>query len=258
MMRAAPLLLPPAAVHAARVRTPLPARRARAAPLPPPQQLRRLSFVLHRSASLRLPRRATPARLRCRCSALSDDDLAAVQCWPEAQARAYAPHELLRAAVQLTDGAARRNASYLHAAALPVAALLTRCAPALRWAELQKRGHGRHRVVLDTPRCDNNDNDADTDAARTEDGDAVPAPLDEGAAARRRLLRLLDALEAAAPAVLRGSQNKDNANATKRASVHQLTERVGTLAMFAVHVPDEAWAQPPETWTPRKSHRCAQ
>jgi hypothetical protein len=251
-MRAAPLLLQPPAARATRVRTPLPARCARAAPPPPQLRARRLLFSVHRSASLRPPpRRAAPSRTRC--SALSDDALADVQRWPEAQARAYAPHELLRAALQLSDGAARRDVSYLHAPSLPAAALLTRCAPALRWAELQKRGHGRHRVVLDTPRCDNNNDHAG--ALRADDGSAAPAPPDEGAAARGRLLCLLDALEAAAPEVLRGRQN--NANATKQPSVHQLTERVGTLAAFAAHVSDEAWAQPPETWTPHKKHRCA-
>ncbi len=69
---------------------------------------------------------------------------------------------------------------------------------------------------------------------------------------QRRLLRLLDAVEAAAPDVLCGSAR------TKRtaASVRALAQRTCTLAAFAAHVPDEAWVHAPETWTPRKSHGC--
>jgi hypothetical protein len=80
---------------------------------------------------------------------------------------------------------------------------------------------------------------------------AAPKPLAaDVAAAQTRLLRLMDALEAAAPAILRGSEDK-------KPSLHHLTERAGTLAAFAAHVPEETWAQPPETWSPHKKHRCA-
>jgi hypothetical protein len=90
------------------------------------------------------------------------------------------------------------------------------------------------------------------------------------AALRARLLRLLDALEAACPAVLRGADGaaiesdallapERNKALLKRiqASMHHCFRRVNAVATFAACVPDSDWAQPPEMWRPSSSTKCA-
>jgi hypothetical protein len=96
-------------------------------------------------------------------------------------------------------------------------------------------------------------------------GDAPAA-----AALRARLLRLLDALQAACPAVLRGADGaaiesdallapERNKALLKRiqSTMHHCFRRVNALATFAACVPDSDWTQPPEMWRPSSSTKCA-
>jgi hypothetical protein len=222
--------LQPAAARAVCTRTPLQLR----APLQLPAH--RLAVGLRRSASLP-PRSTASVRTRVRAGSLPDDVLADVQRPVNEQARKYAPHELLRAALQLSDVAHRGAAHQLHVRSAPLAILLLQGNaphwPSGAWRYFEHAG--RRDLVMH--------------AAWHHDDEPQ---LYEAAAARRRLLRLLDAAEAVAPSILRGKTGHK-----KPLSKQRVIERVGALAAFAMHVPDEAWAQPPETWTPPAAQRCA-
>jgi hypothetical protein len=222
---------------------------ARAAP-PPPQQLRtqlrtrQLASGVHRAVLLPLPRGRAPARQPARAASLPDDVLQDMQLPPHRQKRAYLPHEMLRAAVQLSDAArGGKNTLHMRVSVDHAAPLLLGC-KALLLCHSRAANDGVD-VVLEATHHSGNG------ASQGDDSSAAPTPLmHDVAAAQTRLLRLLDALEAAAPAILRGSEDK-------KPSLHHLTERVGALAAFAAHVPDDAWVNAPETWTPHKKHRCA-
>jgi hypothetical protein len=226
-------------------------RAAGACAAPPPQQqlrtqlrTRQLASGVHRGVLLPLPRGKAPARQPTRAASLPDDVLQDVQLPPHRQKRAYLPHEMLRAAVQLSDAArGGKNTLHMRVSSDHAAPLLLGC-KALLPCHSRAANYGVDVVFEATHHSGNG-------ASQGDDSSAAPTPLmHDVAAAQKRLLRLLDALEAAAPEVLSGSKDK-------KPSLHHLTERVGALAAFAAHVPDEAWAQPPETWTPRKKDRCA-
>jgi hypothetical protein len=240
-----------ARVSALQLRAPRAAGACAAPPPPLQQQLRarRLAAGLRRSVLLPLPARSKATARRCvRASALPDDVLDDVQRPVRGQARRYLPHEVLRAALQLSTRRLvdSKSAPRLWLSSAPLTALLTHNPALLRCARSEPVSRYRHEVVLNHHDAGG---DADADARADADDHAVVAARRDMLAAQQRLLRLLDALEAAAPAVLRGSEDT-------KPSMRHLTERVGALAAFAAHVPDEAWAHPPETWTPRKSHRC--
>jgi hypothetical protein len=92
------------------------------------------------------------------------------------------------------------------------------------------------------------------------DADAlhVAASVD-AAGAQQRMLRVLAALEAACPAVLRGEAGNASIPTQlqkKHGSQKHCFRRLGTLAAFAEAVPESAWAQLPETWQPDADKRC--
>jgi hypothetical protein len=239
-----PLPLPAAArvvrIGALQLRTPRSAA-ACAAPAPPLQLLRSTRLLAGRRRGVsRPPRGAASARQCVRASALSDDVLEDLQRAPEHRTREYLPHELLRAAVQISDGMSHGGKAQQLRVSSYEAALLMRCTALLACKYLHSTG--RHHVVwLEAMH--------NTDALHSDGSPALPGDLP---AARARLLRLMDALEAAAPAVLRGTSGKIG---TKPSPSH-LAKRAETLASFAAHVPDSAWANAPETWEPPVPRRC--
>jgi hypothetical protein len=213
-----------------------------AAPAPPLQQLRSTRLLAGLRRCVLLPPRGVASARRCVCaSALPDGVMEDLQRPPEHRKRDYLPHELLRAAVQLSDLARRGKAAQLRVPPYHADMLLMGCTALLPCTH-SRDANGWLVVLFES---------AQKKGAEASQGGsrAAPTPLYDVAAAQRRLLRLMDALEAAAPAVLHGG-GKNTA-----ASLHHLTERAGALAAFAAHVADDAWAHPPETWTPHKSHR---
>jgi hypothetical protein len=175
---------------------------------------------------------------------LPDDVMEDLQHPPEHRKRDYLPHELLRAAVQLSDLARRGKAAQLRVPPYHADMLLMGCTALLPCTH-SRDANGWLVVLLESTQQEGAEASQGGCCSR-----AAPTPLYGVAAAQRRLLRLMEALEAAAPAVLHGG-GKNTA-----ASLHHLTDRAGALAAFAAYVPDDAWAHPPETWTPHKSHRC--
>jgi hypothetical protein len=238
---------------------------ARAAPLPPPQLRARQpsdSCVLLLRCPRRLSRRGDAAAplQRVRAGSVPDDILTSLQRGPPERGDTYLPHDVLRAAIQLDEMTRSRNS---HAAA-PPACLYVACertaALLARNPALLRVGAGGAHVQRTRARCYKFTLDGRRGSASQEAASAAVAPPpatlpreEEVTAARKRLLRLLEAVEAAAPEVLRGSAR------TKRTttSMQAITLRTCALAAFAAHVPDEAWVNAPDTWTPRKSHRRA-
>jgi hypothetical protein len=231
---------------------------ARAAPLPLPQlRARRVRGVgaLRRGA-------AAAASQPVRASKLPDGILADLQRGPGRGGAggkpAYLPHEVLRATMQLVETRSDNDApTPVHTSCEPMAALLAHSPALFGCGAAEVRHTHAHCYVVTLE--GNNERDARS-ASQIAGADTAVAALppqprtrrEEAAPAQRRLLRLLDAVETAAPDVLCGSAR------TKRtaASMRALARRTCTLAAFAAHVPDDAWVHAPETWTPRKSHGC--
>ncbi len=284
--------LPPlqtAACVSACVRAPLQrvsrAAIARAGPLH--LQQRRLADGLRRRAAL--PARGKAPWRRCvRASAQDGNALEDLKLLPCEWKREYLPHEQLRAALALDESCSANDApTRMYVSCKRIAALLARPALLGRGAEevrffkaprFDKRHRGYMFVLGGDDRHVSNRLAARggslTDALgvtaaglQTRASDAIFRAAgnaagststhiirrEEVAPARRRLLRLLDAVEAAAPEVLRGGA----CVARPSTSMYYAAQRTCALATFAAHVPDEAWANAPETWTPRKSDRRA-
>lgn len=151
-----------------------------------------------------------------------------------AERPSYLPHEVLRAAIELDEerSDAKGDApTMLYVTCERTVALLagnlalTGC----RAANVRREGARCYVLTLQ-----HDDNDSKRRKA------AAPA--------RRRLLRLLNAVEAIAPEMLRGRKHMRGVAATLL--------RTCALSAFAAHVPECEWEQPPETWTPHRSHRC--
>jgi hypothetical protein len=165
-----------------------------------------------------------------RCVALSGDDSFDVNRAPEQQNPLFFPDEALRAALK-QDAAGQRVSGTLEYG----------CTQLLR----------RHGALLQH--------------AQGTAANSISQTCD-AAAAQQRLLLLLDALQAACPAVLRGTHGAAIApdalsgdlalRKCLRSSMHHCLRRLGTLATFAELVPAGEWAQPPHTWRPSKSKRC--
>jgi hypothetical protein len=162
---------------------------------------------------------------------------------PEQRQRRYAPHELLRAAVELDEQGGGyelvvcnnlANILYEHRIGLMRQDCHVPLTPPIDFERL---------TLLLPP------SSAGSDASRAADV----------ASAQQRLLRLLAALEAACPAVLRG-RSSDVAGAAsglgERTKQSHIYRRLDTLAAFAVHVRDCSWANAPETWRPPRGKRC--
>jgi hypothetical protein len=167
-----------------------------------------------------------------RCVALSGDDSLDVSRAPEYQTRLFSfPDEELRVALQQDAAGQRVSGSFEYG----------RAAQLLR----------RHGALLQHAQ-----GTAANSISRTCDA----------AAAQQRLLLLLDALQAACPAVLRGTHGAAIApdalsgdlalRKCLRSSMHHCLRRLDALATFAELVPAGEWAQPPHTWRPSKSKRC--
>jgi hypothetical protein len=215
---------------------------------------------LHRAVQLCVPRPLPPRwRALRHASGCVRQALTAMQLSYEEQAphqggrQSVYPHERVRDAL-VSDAAGR--AGDLAAALLDDA----RCLAALL---------GRHPSLLrhqvaSSPGAPSAEASADHDASHAA----------EAAAAQARLLRLLDALEAHCPAVLRGradvgasaGRGGDGAAAAgasarnllppaRKAALGHCFRRLDGLAAFATLVPDSAWAQPPEAWRPSAAKR---
>ncbi len=253
---AAPPPLPAAARVACMSALQLRAPRAAGAcaTLPPLQQLR--TRRLAKGFVALPPRGKATARRAARAGSLPDSVLEDLQRPAREQARAYLPHEVLRAAVQLSVAARGGKAARLCLSNFHVNDLLTRltrCTAPLPCAHHDWTSSGVDVVFEAMHRA------KDGDALQKSDSSPAPMPLHNVPAAQRRLLRLLDALESAAPAVLCGN-DEENTSDQDRTPRHyymaeHATERAGALVAFAAHVPDDVWLQPPETWTPCESHR---
>jgi hypothetical protein len=231
---------------------------ARPAPQPQPQlRARRVRGV----GALRRGAAAAASQPVVRASKLPDGILTDLQRGPGRSGAggkpAYLPHEVLRATMQLVETRSDNDApTPVHISCEPMAALLAHSPALLGCGAAEVRHTHAHCYVVTLE--GNNECDASASQTAGDDTAAVaalqpPQPRtrrEEAAPAQRRLLRLLDAVEAAAPDVLCGSAH------TKRTSMRALARRTCTLAAFAAHVPDDAWVHAPETWTPRKSHGC--
>jgi hypothetical protein len=241
MLEAAP---PAAAARTVCVRKPqLRATRAAGACAAPQQQLRARRLAGFRRSAFLLARGKASALQPVRAGSLPDDVLENMQRPLDFQKREYLPHEVVRAVLQLPEDPTRTREACVHVSSFPMASLLTNHPKLLPYALFDSSRYSNTYYKIIVPATQGHD------ASCTDRPWAKPP--DEVAAARRRLLRLMDALEAAAPAILCGSK-------IAKPSLRRLTEeRLRALAAFATLVPDEAWAQPPETWTPHASDMCA-
>jgi hypothetical protein len=233
MGAALPPLPPPAharaaRMHAPRAHTTTGALGARAASLPPPQlRAHRLSGTRLRCCPRLLSRRSGAAAAplqRAHAGSLPADILTSLQSERE-NTRAYLPHDVLRAAIQLDEAcssvAAGAPPTRLYISCERTAALLARNPALLGGAIAEVVRRTRRRGYVFT--LGGGATSASQAAGVVSGGEALPPPSrtasrEEVAAARRRLLRLLDAVEANAPEVLRGlADSKRTAERTVRA-----------------------------------------
>jgi hypothetical protein len=219
------------------------APRAAGACAAPQQQLRARGLAAFRRSASLLARSKATARQPVRAGSLPDDVLEDMQRPLDFQKREYLPHEVVRAVLQLSEDPTRTHEAHVRVcvSSFAMASLLTENVALLPCTRFDSGLFGdTYEITVQTTKLV---------ASRTDC--PVMKPADEGAAARRRLLRLMDALEAAAPAMLCGSK-------VAKPSLRRLTEeRLRALAAFAALVPDDAWVQPPETWKPHASDMCA-
>jgi hypothetical protein len=189
--------------------------------------------VVKLRACMRASRRQPRAR-GSRCAAIGSAEPYDVARAPCEQSRLYFPDEVLRSALQLDASGETVPGTVLH-------------------CRRMKRLLQRHPLL----QCSS----ADADAPRHD----VASSPDVAAGAQQRLLRLLAALEAACPTILRGAagaaSTAEALAAPKNAQGVQHTlkhcfRRLDTLATFVAHVPESAWVHAPETWQPPACRKC--
>jgi hypothetical protein len=230
-------------MHAPRLRAPH-ARAARACKAPVRKAFRtvgRFFRELSRSAASLSPDAAAAsaaqlARSSAQCDAVCQD----VQLPPWQRAREYLPHELLRCALHI-DASRGSEPAYLYDSETDMARLLVCNSHGLLKCTLVEgtNTYGYKLALEDMPQGGH--------ASQAAETASVPPLWDGVNAARERLLRLFDAVDALVPDML---------DPRFALELRDLAQHAGALAAFAAYVPDSAWVHAPETWRPLGSARC--